>query len=222
MITILSQAGLVTLILLLLAAGLRPLVGLWLKERIRAGIDEAVKRRLASLQLDLDKDLERHRAELTVAGEHIRSSLARVTSDFVIYAHRRHDAVSTLFANSSGARRLPPTTAIYATHPIHQIHARISRRESFGRGTMHMRRTIGTPCTCPTTSILLLSTSWIRSTRSSLSISHRPTRRIKAKGVRGPRFADLWPICRDLHVQNSRAVDRRRSPARILGTHRCS
>lgn len=98
MIDIISQASVATLLLLLFAAAIRPVVKHWAMEHIRAGVDEAVSRRLAALQLDLDKDLERHRTDLSIAAERIRSSLSRAASDFSIYAQRRHDAVSNLFA----------------------------------------------------------------------------------------------------------------------------
>ncbi len=76
-----------------------PILQTYLQARITAGVDEAVRKRLAAFQLDLDKELEAHRNELGVAAEHIRASLARGTSDYAIYAQRRHDAVSNLYAD---------------------------------------------------------------------------------------------------------------------------
>jgi len=70
----------------------------WISEQIRAGADEAVKKRLAALQLDLDKELERHRSELQASAEVLRASLSKSTTDFAIYAQRKHDAVAGLFA----------------------------------------------------------------------------------------------------------------------------
>jgi hypothetical protein len=76
----------------------RVLVIYSLKERIRTGIGEEFQKRLAAQQLVLDKELEAHKAALTIAAERLRSELARSSSDFAIYAQRRHDAITELFA----------------------------------------------------------------------------------------------------------------------------
>jgi hypothetical protein len=103
---IFGQIGFYSILTFVAVVVLRPLALHWIQELIKAGVDEAMKRRLATLQLDLDKDLERHRTELAVAAEHIRSSLARSTSDFSIYAQRRHDAIAGLFADVLRAEML--------------------------------------------------------------------------------------------------------------------
>jgi hypothetical protein len=105
-VNLFQQFGTLTGMAIVLVAIARPLVVPWLNERIRAGVDEGVKKRLAAIQLDLDKELERHRATLQIEADRARSAFARDTTDFAIYAQRRHDAIVGLFADFQKAERL--------------------------------------------------------------------------------------------------------------------
>lgn len=93
----------------------RPFVAEWIRARIASGVEEAVRRRLATFQLDLDKDLEAHRSGLALEAERVRAVLARTSTDYAIYAARRHDAIAALFAEflqaESLATTLPPVPA---------------------------------------------------------------------------------------------------------------
>jgi len=61
-------------------------------------VDEAVKKRLANHQLDLDKELEVHRASLIQQTESLKGTLQRSATDYSIYAQKRHAAVADLYA----------------------------------------------------------------------------------------------------------------------------
>src|SRR3990170_4420185 len=90
--SILQQLGIVGLFLIVAVAVLRPFLESWLNRRIEAGVEEGLRKRLAAFQHDLDKDLERHRSALS-------AEVQRGTIDFGIYAAKRHEALTTLFAD---------------------------------------------------------------------------------------------------------------------------
>ncbi len=94
----LKQLGIFGVIAVGAFAIARPFVQAWLSRRIDAGVEEGLRKRLATHQLDLDKDLERHRATLAVDADRLRSSLERDTIDYGIYAAKRHEAIAGLFA----------------------------------------------------------------------------------------------------------------------------
>jgi hypothetical protein len=64
---------------------------------IDARVKEGVEARLRTLQLDLDKDLDRHRGLLERDAEGYRSRLSREATDYAIWAQRRHEATTALF-----------------------------------------------------------------------------------------------------------------------------
>jgi len=65
----------------------------WLEKLVDASVDE----RLAEHQLELDKDLEKHKSTLGRESERLRTHLQRVTTDYAIWAQRRHEAIARLF-----------------------------------------------------------------------------------------------------------------------------
>jgi hypothetical protein len=94
----LKQLGALSVIAADLFALARPFFQAWLSRRIDAGVEEGLRKRLATFQLELDKDLERHRATLTADADRLRSGLERDTIDYGIYATKRHEAVAGPFA----------------------------------------------------------------------------------------------------------------------------
>jgi len=93
-----AQLGALGLILAVAVAIARPFFQAWLSRRIDAAVEEGLRKRLATFQLELDKELERHRATLTADADQLRSGLERDTIDYGIYAAKRHEAVAGLFA----------------------------------------------------------------------------------------------------------------------------
>ncbi len=66
---------------------------------IDAKVDHSVKARLAASQFEFDKQLAGVRSDLDREVERLRSALARQSTDFGIWANRRHDATAALFAD---------------------------------------------------------------------------------------------------------------------------
>lgn len=106
---LLRQLGFFSLFTIAVALLGKSLIQGWLSRRIAAAVDEGVQRRLASLQLDLDKELEKHRSALAIDFERLRSRLERETTDYGIWATRRHEATATLFAAFLRAETLVTT-----------------------------------------------------------------------------------------------------------------
>ena len=71
-----------------------PLVRAWIESRVRRDVEQ----RLQAHQGELDKDLERHKADLALVAESARASLAKSSADYALWAQRRHDSTAALFA----------------------------------------------------------------------------------------------------------------------------
>lgn len=100
------QFGLYSAFTLPVALLMRRLVATWLDRRVEAQVEEGLQKRVATHQLDLDKDLERHRSALAQDAESLRAALAKVTIDYGLYAAKRHEAQAKLFEEFLGAELL--------------------------------------------------------------------------------------------------------------------
>lgn len=86
-----QQLGVFAGFAVVLAMLIRPYVRAWINRRIEAGVEEGLRKRLASFQLGIDKELEQYRSRLSDAAE-------RGKIDFALYATKRHEALAGLFA----------------------------------------------------------------------------------------------------------------------------
>jgi hypothetical protein len=90
--------GRYTIIGLVLLPAARWLTLRYVGKSIDARIDEGVQRRLAEFKAELDERAAILKASLDGEAERVRSALTRGTSDFTIWAQRRHVATADLFA----------------------------------------------------------------------------------------------------------------------------
>ena len=97
-VALLRELGLFSAVALVLGAAARPFIAKWIERRIDAGVEEGLRQRLATFQLDLDKELEQHKSALVAQVERLRSSLERDTVDYGLYASKKHEAIASLFA----------------------------------------------------------------------------------------------------------------------------
>jgi hypothetical protein len=71
-----------------------PFIRAWIEGRVRGNVEQQLLARRA----ELEKDLERHKADLALTAESARAELAKRSTDYALWAQRRHEATAALFA----------------------------------------------------------------------------------------------------------------------------